>query len=244
MKRRILGIIISLLVISSFVFSLCIISKDTNEEDLLAYVNTDTSSSSESSSSSSTSSETIVTTTSSYTVTTTVKTTKKVSVVSGIGETKGNVDISYLNQLNSELNKLPSSLLNAFKRKGWHIYVTDENIAKTYFGSKYSSVQGVTIYKDKVILIEARSVAIKESTIHEFGHFVDYATGFNTNSRYFMSVYKEEADTFKSRISNSTCVRDEQELFAESFFYYFKDPSVIPTKTKTFIEARISDLSN
>ena len=228
MKRRILGIIISLLVISSFVFSLCLISKDTNEEDLLAYVNTDTSSSSESSSSSSTSSETIVTTTSSYTVTNTVKNAKKVSVVSGIGETKGNVDISYLNQLNTELNKLPSSLLNAFKRKGWHIYITDENIAKTYFGNKYSSVQGVTIYKDKVILIEARSVAIKESTIHEFGHF----------------VYKEETDTFKSRISNSTCVRDEQELFAESFFYYFKDPSVIPTKTKTFIEARISDLSN
>ena len=142
------------------------------------------------------------------------------------------------------LNKLPKYLLEAFVNKGWHIYVTDENIAKTYFGGKYSSVQGVTIYTDKVILIEKRSTAIKESTIHEFGHFVDYATGFDSDSRYFMSVFDEEASIFKSKITNSSCVRDEQELFAEGFYYLFKNPDVVPTKTKSFIESQMSELNN
>ena len=59
-----------------------------------------------------------------------------------------------------------------------------------------------------------------------------------------MSVYEEEAEIFKSKIINSSCVRDEQELFAEGFFYYFKNPDVVPTKTKNYIEGRISDLSN
>ncbi len=241
MKQRIIRIIVSLLIIVTFVFGLSLINKDTKEEDLLAYASISETTSSEISETSTTTTE-LTTTTSTVTTTTKITTTKR--IINGIGETKGNVDIYYLNLLNSELNKIPQPLLNAFKNKGWHIYVTDENIAKVYFGSKYSSVQGVTIYKDKIILIEARKVAISESTIHEFGHFVDYATGFNSNTRYFKNVYNEEAETFKSKIINSSCVRDEQELFAEGFFYYFKNPDLVPTKTKKFIEGKISDLSN
>ena len=237
MKRYIGSLSISLVIIVLFVTCLSLIKPEVKTEDLLAYeqVNETTTSSE----------ETTTTTTSTTTerITTQVVRTTKREVVQGIGEIKGNVDITYLNMLNNELNKLPKYLLDSFVRLGWHIYVTDENIAKTYFGSKYSSVQGVTIYNDKVILIEKRNVAIKESTIHEFGHFVDYVTGFDSDTKYFKNIYEEEAQLFKSKISNSSCVRDEQELFAEGFFYLFKNPDVVPTRTKTFIESKMRELN-
>ena len=240
MKRYIGSITISLLVIGLFVLTLSLIKPEVKTEDLVANVNIEEISSTEETSTSTTTTSTTTT----ERVTTQVTTTKRIEVVNGIGEIKGNVDQTYLNMLNNELNKLPQYLLKKFVSLGWHIYVTDENIAKTYFGGKYSSVQGVTIYTDKVILIEKRTTAIKESTIHEFGHFVDYASGFDSDSRYFMKVYEEEASLFKSKITNSSCVRDEQELFAEGFYYLFKNPEVVPTKTKKFIEANMSELNN
>ena len=146
-------------------------------------------------------------------------------VVSGIGEIKGNVDPSLLNDLNSELNRLPSSIINAFVNEGWHIYLTDENISNTYFNGRYYSVEGATIYESKIIVIEARKSAIYESTIHEMGHFVDYENGFTSESNEFSDIYNNEVELFKSRITNSSCVTNKQEFFAETFYYMYKDSS-------------------
>ena len=231
MKRKIVGISILLFVILTFVFSLSLMNKkDIETKELLAYVDT--------------SDVTIVltvpieTTTTTETPTTTVITTKAVATkteVPGIGEIKGNVDQRYLNLLNTELNKLPSKALTRFKNSGWHIYVTDENIAKTVFNGKYKSVQGVTLYSDKTILIEARDVAIKESTIHEFGHFIDYMKDFTSDSKEFKKIYAEEVNIFKSGIVNSSCVRDEQEFFAETLYYIYKNPSKCTEKASAYV---------
>lgn len=224
-----IGLIICIIII--FITCLCITTPKVEGEELLALISTSEETTEE------------ISTTTEETTTTSVETTSTTQErISGIGETKGNVDIYYLNMLNKELNKLPKSVLNSFKRNGWHIYVTNENIAKTVFNGRYKSVQGVTIYKDQVILIEAREAAIKESTIHEFGHYVDYITGFETDEKKFEKIYDEEVETFKSRIINSSCVRDEQEFFAETLYYMYKNPSKCTPQALEFVKNKLNTL--
>lgn len=244
MKRKIVGISILVFVILTFVFSLSLMNKKNIEtKELLAYVDTsDVKTVLTMPEETTTTTEEVTTTV--ETTTTTITTTKALATkteVTGIGEIKGNVDQRYLNLLNTELNKLPSKALTRFKNSGWHIYVTDENIAKTVFNGKYKSVQGVTIYSDKTILIEARDVAIKESTIHEFGHFIDYMKDFTSDSKEFKKIYAEEVNIFKSGIVNSSCVRDEQEFFAETLYYIYKNPSKCTEKAYEYVNNIINN---
>jgi hypothetical protein len=235
MKRIIGRLVLFILIIITFVCSLSFLRKsDIHNQELLAYIDKvkETTSETTSSSETTTTSEVITTTT---TITT-------INKVSGIGEIKGNVDIYYLNLMNNELKKLPSNAIRRFVNSGWHIYVTNENIANTIFNGKYKSVQGVTIYSERTILIEARETAIKESTLHEFGHFIDYITGFESDEKEFKGIYDEEVDTFKSRIINSSCVRDEQEFFAETFYYYFINPSKCTPKAYDFINKKLINI--
>ena len=188
MKVVIRRAIFSILIISAFVASLSFMKPEIKEEELLAYVDlSDTTVEVRKTTSEIITSET--TTTTSVATTTVTTTTTKKSITPGIGEIKGNVDSYYLSLLNKELNKLPSNVLNKFVNSGWHIYVTNENIAKTVFNGQYSSVQGVTIYRDKTILISAKESCIRESTIHEFGHFIDYTYNFSSNSIAFKNIY-------------------------------------------------------
>ena len=241
MKVVIRRVIFSFLIISAFALSLSFMKPEIKEEELLAYVDvSDTTVEVRETTSEITTSET--TTTTSVATTTVTTTTTKKSITPGIGEIKGNVDSYYLSLLNKELNKLPSNVLNKFVNSGWHIYVTSENIAKTVFNGKYSSVQGVTIYKDKTILISAKESCIRESTIHEFGHFIDYTYNFSSDSVAFKNIYKEEVDLFKSRITNSSCVRDEQEFFAETLYYMYKNPSKCTEKAYEFVNKKLNNM--
>ncbi len=245
MKVVIRRAIFSILIISAFVVSLSFMKPEIKEEELLAYVDLSDATvevretTSEITTSETTTSETTTTTSVATTTITTTTTTTKKSITPGIGEIKGNVDSYYLSLLNKELNKLPSNVLNKFVNSGWHIYVTNENIAKTVFNGEYSSVQGVTIYRDKTILISAKESCIRESTIHEFGHFIDYTYNFSSNSIVFKNIYKEEVDLFKSRITNSSCVRDEQEFFAETLYYMYKNPSKCTEKAYEFVNNKL-----
>lgn len=160
---------------------------------------------------------------------------QNILTVPGIGKSINGANNSDLSKLNAQVNRIESSLLNKFTSSGWSIYVTGENLAKTHFGGKYSSVQGVTVYGSRAIYIEKRDVAIRESTIHEFGHYLDYSKGFISNKEAFKAIYNEEVATFRSRIINPGCVRDPQEFFAEMFFYMHTNPSKCTPKAKAFI---------
>lgn len=154
--------------------------------------------------------------------------------VAGIAEIKNKANVKWLNLMNIQINKLPENVLNRFQKEGWHIYVTTENIAKTQFGGKYKSVEGVTDYASKQILIEDRAKAINESVIHEFGHFIDYYSKFESSSEEFKKIYEEEVETFKKNISNPGCVTNTKEFFAETIYYMYTNPSKCTPKAKAF----------
>ena len=174
--------------------------------------------------------------------TTTKATTAKAKKNDGLVQKDGSVADKYVTKANKQMNKLPDKLVQKFRSNGWTIEVTDKNLAKTYFDGKYSSVRGVTIYSQKKILIEDRDVAVENSPLHEFGHFIDYTTGLTSRTSEFKSIYKEECDTFKKRIPNASSVRDEMEFFATVFCYYYKDSSKLTPKAKAYIEQIIENL--
>lgn len=142
--------------------------------------------------------------------------------VNGIAETIGNVSQNNLNIVNEKLALLPQNAINRFQNEGWHIYLTDENIAITMFGGQYSKVMGGTDYNNHFIKIEDRSDAVNESVLHEFGHFVFFISGGFGN--------QEIIDAYNTDVSNAgalgiTYGLDKiEEFYAEVFDFYIRNP--------------------
>lgn len=57
---------------------------------------------------------------------------------SEIAEKDGTVDNSNIHIVNSELKKIPESIMEQFQKNGWHIYVTDADINQKFYQGKYS----------------------------------------------------------------------------------------------------------
>lgn len=156
----------------------------------------------------------------------------------GIVQSIGKVDSDYINTVEENLKFLPSFLVDSFMEHGWEIYVTTEDIAHTYFDDKYLKVRAVTMYTNKEILIEDREEAVGLLTVaHEFGHYLDDLNGTPSWSDEFYEIYEEEVETFKSQISNSSCVSNEQEFFAETYGYLVVDPSKCTPRAAMFVQS-------
>jgi hypothetical protein len=162
------------------------------------------------------------------------------ATVAGIVESKAGASQDWVNKANQRLALVPENIKASFVNNGWHIYVTGENIAQTYFGGAYNSVRGATSADGKFIVIETRDVAVKTATIHEFGHYLDSATGWPSATAEFADIYNAEVGTFKAQIPNASSVRNEQEFFAETFYYVLVDGSKCTPRAKEFVERYIN----
>lgn len=149
---------------------------------------------------------------------------------SEIAEKDGTVDNSNIHIVNSELKKIPESIMEQFQKNGWHIYVTDADINQKFYQGKYSTVLGTTQYADKKIYIANTSQAATESTIHEVGHFVDYSNGFLSDQEKFKELYLSEVRIY-IKAYDAVCVRDRKGLFAEVFWQYLTNPSKLQLET-------------
>lgn len=136
-------------------------------------------------------------------------------------EKDGNVSDKYVSWVNQTLSILPDSLIVFFKDNGWHIYVTDTDIDDTVFGGKYGRVKGVTVWKEKKILIEDRDSAM-DSPLHEFGHFFDFQNGGITDTVEYEAAYEAEQAVFHEAYG-VTYHYDKREFFAGAFMAYVED---------------------
>ncbi len=152
------------------------------------------------------------------------------------------VPLEILQTAESEINKLPPNVVNAFSSNGWTINITNENIASKYFGGAYSNVLGATKTDSKQIIIQNKKSCVRESVVHEMGHFVDWYFDFPSLSDEFWEIYNQEVDTFKSRISNSSSVRNEMEFFAHTFYYLIKDPSKCTPMATQYVQNYINNI--
>lgn len=144
----------------------------------------------------------------------------------GICEKDGNVDDRFVAEVNRQLSMLPDSLIKLFQDNGWHIYVTDRDIANTYFSALYKKVKGVTCYGSNSIYIEDRDSAMA-APLHEFGHAFDELyeteTGIRiTTTEEYKAAYAAEKEVLRKEY-NITNHYDELEYMANAFKFYVED---------------------
>lgn len=156
--------------------------------------------------------------------------------------TPENVTADILNSAENEIGVLPQNVVNAFNRDGWSINITNDNIASKYFGGSYSNVMGATKMDSKQIIIQNKKSCVQSSVVHEMGHYIDWHFNFPSLSDEFWEIYTQEIGTFKSRIPNSSAIRDEMEFFAHTFYYSVKDPSKCTPMALQFVRNYVNNM--
>ena len=139
----------------------------------------------------------------------------------------GNIDNAYADMVEHELIYIPSSLRRKFVEDGWHIYVTNENLTEEYAKSKDANILGVTFYPKDLILVSANDNAIKEATVHEFGHWFDEYVGYPSTSKEFAAIHSNEKSIFMHTFRGRCSVEEAKEYFAEAFYFYIKAPNYL-----------------
>lgn len=153
-----------------------------------------------------------------------------------ICESRAEAGKEWVDAVDRELNCLPENLLAAFLEDGWHLYVTTEDLAGTYFpDSPDFNVRGVTLRTERMILINASEDAVSEAVGHEFGHYLDARCKMPSESEEFLKIYREEAPLFR-RGRTATLVDSPGEFFAETFQCLRKDPERCTPKAAAFVK--------
>lgn len=159
------------------------------------------------------------------------------NITYNIAKTKGEVEQRYIDIVEEELLKLPNLLVESFIEEDWSIYVTSEDIAKTYLNGRVKRARAVTSIARKEIIIEARDAAVYGSVQHEFGHYMGYICGEVGWTEEFAQIYYEESETLQTRIDNPGCISDQGEFFAETFSLIINEPDKCTPKASEFVKS-------
>lgn len=109
-------------------------------------------------------------------------------------------------EIQNELSLLPEIIQNEYASKGEIKVVLDMPDTPTVCGLYYPVSDDIYIKAD----------SIEYATLHEIGHFVDYALGSISEAEYFINIYEQE----KTLVSEY-CQQNSKEFFAEAFKMYF-----------------------
>lgn len=139
--------------------------------------------------------------------------------------------------------RIPENVRNYFQNSGWHITVSASSLGPRY-GYPYS-ILALTVYDEHQIWIDDRNSA-KDSVVHEIGHFIDYTSGWTSDTLEFSDIYAVEKDAFcmyHGTHQNNT--NTALEYFAESFQQCIYNPVGMQTacpQTYTYIMTIVNSL--
>lgn len=114
-----------------------------------------------------------------------------------------------------ELLQLPEPILQAFYESGWSYHIDCSYLDRL---SKRLGMPcaGAAAYGEKRIYVSDAS-----ATLHEFGHFLDYALGLPVEHQ---ALYETESETAAQLIRNYTKT-NSREFFADCFAYWIRNPN-------------------
>ena len=119
-----------------------------------------------------------------------------------------------LNPYLVELQKIPAPILEMFEQKGWK-YVIDFDFLWEFSQERGMSCIGVASYSTREIYVSAPS-----STIHEFGHFLDWTLDFPA---YHEELYKAEAQSAADAVLRDYSATNSHEYFADAFAFWIQN---------------------
>lgn len=93
------------------------------------------------------------------------------------------------------LDKIPDNVREQFYEDGWRVIFTMED-----FGSKYGSgpLTALAVDGEPGAIYISDKLEDPSSIIHEFGHYVDYTSGYTSECNEFVAVYDAGLDSFLS----------------------------------------------
>ena len=119
-----------------------------------------------------------------------------------------------LNPYLVEIQKIPASILETFEQTGWE-YVIDFDYLWDFSQERGMSCIGVASYSTREIYVSAPS-----STIHEFGHFLDWTLDFPA---YHEELYKAEAQSAADAVLRDYSATNSHEYFADCFAFWIQN---------------------
>lgn len=154
----------------------------------------------------------------------------------------GSVSSDLLNQLNHELNQVPSNVLNKYFNSGGRIILTSYDIAKTYYNDHViGTLMELYDARQKILYVSARSKAIKMGAVHGVGHIVDHLNGYQSyNDSIFVNIFNEEKNKFTCYDGSNYHKTHETEFMAEVFYRMIKTPE----KAKSMAPRAVEYINN
>lgn len=119
-----------------------------------------------------------------------------------------------LNPYLVELSKIPTPILTMFEQEDW-TYAIDCEYVRAFSEQRGMACIGVASYSTREIYVSDPS-----STIHEFGHFLDWTLGFPA---YHEELYEAEAQTAADTVLRDYSATNSHEYFADYFAYWVKN---------------------
>lgn len=126
-----------------------------------------------------------------------------------------------LNDYLLEIDRIPAPILDAFDAAGWEYHI-DYGYLQSYSAEHGLNCAGLTVYSEDRIYVGPAS-----STIHEFGHFLDWALGFPAIQD---QLYEEELQGALI-VLRDYAGTNSHEYFADYFAYWIRN-SDQPDKMK------------
>lgn len=124
------------------------------------------------------------------------------------------------------LNKVPTAILNAFQKEGWHIIVTNENLEQRY-GYNFE-IYGVTDRDKKTIYVYSHQDALNYGLGHEIGHFLDEYLGFISDTEEWKGLHIGHKKLPKIPVFYfSEPEETDYEYFADCFLLYLNEPTLL-----------------
>lgn len=134
----------------------------------------------------------------------------------GTIELDGDITSNILNYAYNYWYLIPENIRNDFLNQGWKLVITDKSISKE-FDISYE-VSGITLPKEKKIVIYGSQSCIRYALVHEVGHYIDIRNNFISRGIEFKDMYKRNGSKMLEYNSNYVQASySEEEYFAELY---------------------------
>jgi hypothetical protein len=111
---------------------------------------------------------------------------------------------------------IPETIRQDFKQNNWKIELTNTSLSEEY--NLDYNILAITLPDEQLIKIQATQSNIRNSLIHEVGHYVDYTNNYISESNQWKEAKSNELQYLDTTIESK--YMNNKEYFAESFRVY------------------------
>lgn len=142
------------------------------------------------------------------------------------------VSDDYVDKVLSNYYRIPEVARSKFESFGGVLSITNENLGAKFFNDSSMHIVAVTNYKGSSKECSI-NIGTRDSTavLHEMGHFIDYVSGYLSDTEEYKSIWGSEVEAFKSfHYTADENTNTANEYFAESFQVYIESPNELQEK--------------